>query len=107
MHSLIIILNSSTTNLALSYKELHKALASSDVIDRAMNLNGDRVVSLEDDYGRRVSIDIRCVSAYILGDLEKDMESSTEQQTIKARAEQKFRVKMANDPVHKLVGAMQ
>lgn len=107
MHNLIILLARTTNTLSLSFKNEKDALSASAVLNNAVSSGNEHIICLEDDYGRRVSIPIDIITAHITVDLESDMEAQTEQASIKARAEQKLRVKMANDPMTKLVGGMQ
>ena len=107
MYNLLVLLNCNTNNVLLSYKNQKEAYEAANIIDQAMFATNERLVSLEDDFSRRASIEVRSIASHLVINLDKEMECQAAQAIIKHRADQKHRVAMASDPVTRLVGSMQ
>lgn len=107
MYPLHIMLNCNNTVICLTYKERKSAYDSAAQIDAVMGSRSEKIISLEDDFGHRASIEIMSVAATLVIDLEEELEIQVLSNLAKARAEKKFQRMASNDPSIKFVGGIQ
>ncbi len=107
MFRLLIILNCSQTSFTLNYKTWKDAQAAEKIINAQMGQKQNSVVSVDDDYGHRATIDTFMLAACMVVDLELAFEVEAQVSFIKARAQKKLENLVRNDPGMRLVAGVQ
>lgn len=105
MHKITIILNNSSSNLQLTFKDEQKARAIHTTLQEALNtsIRGlEDHVTVEDEYGHRLSIIGSSITAALLTNTVEELNYTVDVKILEHRAQNRLQQAVQMDPVNKL-----